>query len=49
MKTAAEAWADLGNPHSPRRSRAVALQYEGFWTALAAAHLETGKPYKEAQ
>ena len=22
---------------------------EGFWTLLAAAHLETGKPYKEAQ
>ena len=51
MKTAPANWAELWDREIRRQDhRAVAARTpKGFWTLLAAAHLETGKPYKEAQ
>ena len=50
MKTAPTSWADLWDPNVAGKVIMPSLQNtEGFWTLLAAAHLETGKPYKEAQ
>ena len=43
-------WTDLWDPKYVQRIVIPSLQNtEGFWTFLAAAHLETGKPYKDAQ
>jgi putative spermidine/putrescine transport system substrate-binding protein len=43
-------WTALWDPNYAQRIIIPSLQNtEGFWTFLAAAHLETGKPYKDAQ
>ena len=43
-------WADLWSPEVAGKVIIPSLKNtEGFWPLLAAAHLETGKPYKEAQ
>lgn len=43
-------WTDLWDPKYAQRIIIPSLQNtEGFWSFLAAAHLETGKPYKDAQ
>lgn len=43
-------WADLWDPKYSQKVIVPSLQNtEGFWTVLAAAHLETGKPFKDAQ
>src|SRR3954469_22878856 len=50
MKAAPASWADLWDAKYESRVIVPSLSNtEGFWTLLAAAHLETGKPYKEAQ
>ncbi|BAM86470.1 spermidine/putrescine ABC transporter substrate-binding protein [Bradyrhizobium oligotrophicum S58] len=50
MKTAPVSWADLWDAKYESKIIVPSLSNtEGFWTLLAAAHLETGKPYKEAQ
>ena len=50
MKTAPGKWSDLWDAKYASRVIVPSLSNtEGFWTLLAAAHLETGKPYKEAQ
>ncbi len=50
MPTAPAAWATLWDPKYSQKVIVPSLQNtEGFWVLLAAAHLETGKPYKEAQ
>src|SRR6476620_4412185 len=50
MKTAPGKWADLWDTKYASKVIVPSLSNtEGFWTLLAAAHLETGKPYKEAQ
>jgi putative spermidine/putrescine transport system substrate-binding protein len=50
MKTAPTKWADLWDAKYASKVIVPSLSNtEGFWTLLAAAHLETGKPYKEAQ
>src|ERR1700728_4147699 len=43
-------WADLWDPAAAGKVIIPSLKNtEGYWALLAAAHLETGKPYKEAQ
>lgn len=43
-------WADLWDPAVEGKVIIPSLRNtEGYWALLAAAHLETGKPYKEAQ
>jgi putative spermidine/putrescine transport system substrate-binding protein len=43
-------WTEIWDPKYAQKIIVPSLQNtEGFWTFLAAAHLETGKPYKEAQ
>jgi putative spermidine/putrescine transport system substrate-binding protein len=43
-------WADLWSPAAVGKVIIPSLKNtEGYWALLAAAHLETGKPYKEAQ
>jgi len=50
MKTAPVSWAELWDAKYDSKIVVPSLSNtEGFWTLLAAAHLETGKPYKEAQ
>jgi putative spermidine/putrescine transport system substrate-binding protein len=50
MKTPPAKWSDLWDAKYASRVIVPSLSNtEGFWTLLAAAHLETGKPYKEAQ
>jgi len=50
MKTAPSKWSDMWDAKYASRVIVPSLSNtEGFWTLLAAAHLETGKPYKEAQ
>src|SRR5581483_1099310 len=50
MKTAPASWADLWDAKYAGKIIVPSLSNtEGFWTLLAAAHLETGKPYKDAQ
>src|SRR5258708_8237492 len=50
MKTPPAAWTDLWEPKCAGKIIVPSLSNtEGFWTLLVAAHLETGKPYKEAQ
>jgi putative spermidine/putrescine transport system substrate-binding protein len=50
MKTAPGKWSDLWDAKYASKVIVPSLSNtEGFWTLLAAAHLETGKPYKEAQ
>lgn len=47
---APESWASLWDPAMAGKIIIPSLHNtEGFWALLAAAHLETGKPYKEAQ
>ncbi|MGU3496751.1 extracellular solute-binding protein [Xanthobacteraceae bacterium A53D] len=50
MPTPPADWTALWDPKYAQKVIVPSLQNtEGFWTLLAAAHLETGKPYKEAQ
>src|SRR5882762_6852589 len=50
MKTPPAKWSDLWDAKYVSKVIVPSLSNtEGFWTLLAAAHLETGKPYKEAQ
>jgi len=50
MKTPPASWAELWDPKYAGKIIVPSLSNtEGFWTLLAAAHLATGKPYKEAQ
>jgi putative spermidine/putrescine transport system substrate-binding protein len=50
MKTAPASWADMWDAKYAGKIIVPSLSNtEGFWTLLAAAHLETGKPYKDAQ
>ena len=50
MKTPPASWTELWDPKYAGKIIVPSLSNtEGFWTLLAAAHLETGKPYKEAQ
>jgi len=50
MKTPPANWADIWDPKFAGKVIVPSLSNtEGFWTLLAAAHLETGKPYKDAQ
>jgi putative spermidine/putrescine transport system substrate-binding protein len=50
MKAPPKSWADIWDPQFAQKIIVPSLSNtEGFWTLLAAAHLETGKPYKEAQ
>lgn len=50
MKTPPANWAEMWDPKYAGKIIVPSLSNtEGFWTLLVAAHLETGKPYKEAQ
>ncbi|NPU14282.1 extracellular solute-binding protein [Bradyrhizobium sp. 83012] len=50
VKTPPVSWAELWDAKYDSKIVVPSLSNtEGFWTLLAAAHLETGKPYKEAQ
>jgi len=50
MKSGPTKWSDLWDAKYKSRVIVPSLSNtEGFWTLLAAAHLDTGKPYKEAQ
>ncbi|WP_341990483.1 extracellular solute-binding protein [Azorhizobium sp. AG788] len=50
MPAAPTDWSALWEPKYAQKIIVPSLQNtEGFWVLLAAAHLETGKPYKEAQ
>lgn len=50
MPTPPKSWTDLWDPKFAQKVIVPSLQNtEGFWTFLAAAHIETGKPFKEAQ
>ena len=50
MATPPAGWADLWDAKYASKVIIPSLQNtEGFWAFLAAAHLETGKPYKDAQ
>jgi len=50
MKTAPKSWAELWDPQYAQKIIVPSLQNtEGLWAFIAAAHLETGKPYQEAQ
>jgi putative spermidine/putrescine transport system substrate-binding protein len=45
-----KSWTELWDAKYAQKIIVPSLQNtEGFWTLLVAAHLETGKPYKEAQ
>jgi putative spermidine/putrescine transport system substrate-binding protein len=49
-RKAPTSWADLYAPEVAGKVIIPSLKNtEGFWALLSAAHLETGKPYKEAQ
>ena len=46
----ADSWSDLYAPEAAGKVIIPSLKNtEGYWALLSAAHLETGKPYKEAQ
>ena len=48
--TAPSSWADLWAPAAAGKVIIPSLRNtEGYWALLAAAHLETGKPFKDAQ
>jgi putative spermidine/putrescine transport system substrate-binding protein len=50
IKTPPKSWTELWDPKFAQKVIVPSLQNtEGFWTFLAAAHIETGKPFKEAQ
>lgn len=50
MKTPPASWTDLWAAGNKGRIIVPSLNNtEGYWTLLIAAHLETGKPFKEAQ
>ena len=50
MPTPPKSWTELWDPKYAQKVIVPSLQNtEGFWTFLAAAHIETGKPFKEAQ
>jgi putative spermidine/putrescine transport system substrate-binding protein len=50
MKTPPANWTEMWDPKYAGKIIVPSLSNtEGFWTLLVAAHLETGKPYKEAQ
>lgn len=50
MKTPPTSWTALWAPENKGKVIVPSLgNTEGFWTLLVAAHLETGKPFKEAQ
>ena len=50
MKTPPATWAEMWDAKYAGKIIVPSLSNtEGFWTLLAAAHLETGKPYKDAQ
>ena len=50
MKTGPANWTELWDAKYAQKVIVPSLQNtEGFWTLLAAAHIETGKPFKEAQ
>ncbi|MGJ5177765.1 extracellular solute-binding protein [Bradyrhizobium oligotrophicum] len=50
MKTPPSSWTELWDAKYESKIVVPSLSNtEGFWTLLAAAHLETGKPFKEAQ
>lgn len=50
MATAPASWTELWDPKFVQKVIVPSLQNtEGFWTLLAAAHIETGKPFAEAQ
>jgi putative spermidine/putrescine transport system substrate-binding protein len=50
MKTPPASWTEMWDPKYAGRIIVPSLSNtEGFWTLLVAAHLETGKPFKEAQ
>ena len=45
-----KSWADMYDPQYAQKIIVPSIQNtEGFWNLLVAAHLETGKPYAEAQ
>jgi putative spermidine/putrescine transport system substrate-binding protein len=50
MPTPPASWTELWDSKYAQKIIVPSLQNtEGFWTFLAAAHIETGKPYKDAQ
>lgn len=50
LKTPPSSWAALWDAGNKGRIIVPSLNNtEGYWTLLVAAHLETGKPFKEAQ
>jgi putative spermidine/putrescine transport system substrate-binding protein len=50
LKTPPASWAALWAPENKGRVIVPSLSNtEGYWTLLVAAHLETGKPFKDAQ
>jgi putative spermidine/putrescine transport system substrate-binding protein len=50
MKTPPTSWTSLWAPENQGKVIVPSLSNtEGYWTLLVAAHLETGKPFKEAQ
>ena len=50
MPTAPKSWTEMYHPKYAQKIIVPSLQNtEGFWNLLVAAHLETGKPYAEAQ
>jgi putative spermidine/putrescine transport system substrate-binding protein len=50
MKTAPKSWTELWDAKYAQKVIVPSLQNtEGFWSLLVAAHLETGKPFKDAQ
>ena len=50
MPTAPKSWTEMYDPKYAQKIIVPSLQNtEGFWNSLVAAHLETGKPYAEAQ
>lgn len=50
MKQPPARWADLWDARYGQKIIVPSIQNtEGYWTLLVAAHIETGKPFKEAQ
>lgn len=50
MKQAPTRWAELWDARFGQKVIVPSIQNtEGYWTLLVAAHLETGKPFQEAQ
>ncbi|MET0971741.1 MAG: extracellular solute-binding protein [Tardiphaga sp.] len=50
MKAGPASWTELWDAKYAQKVIVPSLQNtEGFWTLLAAAHIETGKPYQDAQ